>query len=118
MPQANAQLIKIMQALVSKTESGEIGWDPAPLPSGYLHDGGNWSAAILSESSSGPYRFEMYDENGNPTSELNEHLDSPPGLNDSWRANLAYLYSLAGRANPRQERLLDQVARELGIDQG
>jgi hypothetical protein len=112
---ADIRLIRILEALKTKTRAGDISWSPVGL--GYIYGGDTYSATIESDKAggSGPYRFQIHDDTGSVSDELTESDDDPPGMESDWRDGLATLYSLAGRENPRQEQLLEEVARELGI---
>ncbi len=59
--------------------------------------------------------LEVTDAHGAVKGDLTEDSESPPEMGD-WQAELAYLYNLAGRANPRETELLAKVARDLGVD--
>ena len=115
MPQAEVRVIRIMRAIKEKTAEGEITW--TPTGNGYMSN--DLSASVMIESErpdgKGPFRIQLYDDQGQLLHELSESHDSPPEVEGDWRAELAYLFLLAGRANPRQERVLDQLARELGL---
>jgi hypothetical protein len=100
--------------LTGLTEKGDVNWEQA-TPSSYVYDAGDWSAAVMSDGPPGPFRFQLTDARGAVEGELNEHSESPPEMGN-WRAELNYLYTLAGRVNPRQAQLLDKVARDLGGD--
>lgn len=115
MAQADVRLIRILGALKAKTRSGNISW--APMGSGFIHSGTAYSATIESDrpNSVGPFRLQVHGLNGSVSGELSEDDDDPPGMESDWRADLAALYALAGRENPQQEQLLDEVARELGL---
>lgn len=112
---ADVRLIRILQALKVRTREGEVSW--SPVATGFLHSGNTYTATIESDrpGGTGPFRLQIHGQSGAITGELAEGDEDPPGMDVDWRADLAALYALAGRENPQQEQLLEEVARELGI---
>lgn len=116
MSAADVRLVNVLRELKGRTERGEMEWVPAGTSS--VHATSKFTFTIESETSEGlgPFVFQILDAGGRVSQELREEDEAPPGMDGDWRADLSRLYVLSRRGNPRDEVLLEQIERDLGLN--